>query len=741
MPHNNPPLAGKYDRSGDLLEDQVSLGELFDTLFGGWTYIAIGMVIFSFAGFFHGQLATPIYKADGLFQVEDSAPSIPGLDDMSGFFGVESSSMAEIQIIKSRMVIGKVVDDLGLTVKVQPYRLPVIGEPLARLHSKSIFLSKILGPSYGLGSGEVEIDYFEAGGSLLYEEFTLLAQGSGQYSLWLFGDKLLTGTVGEMALDEKSGVAILVTKLIVPEGAKFHVFNKSRAQTIISLQSNLKVMEKGKDTGIIQVSLEGGNSQQITEIVDSVLVNYSYQNIQRMAAEAESSLAFLDKQIPRVGAELVLAEEALNAYKVERASIDLSLETRAALDSLGQVEAEISTMAIKEADISRNFTVNHPNYVAFKMQQKNLLAQRERRRVKLDKLPGTQQKILTLMRDFEVNQAIYIALKNRRQELSVVKAGTVGNVRVLDRAQMLPKPVSPKKGMLFFLYFMVGSLISVMLVFLKSAIKPGVSDPRVFDELGLPVHAIIPLSDIEVKFSKDKLIRGQRFDNGDEYILATRYPADITIEALRNLRTALHFSMIEAFNNVVMISSANPSAGKSFISTNLAVLMSVTADKRVLLVDADMRRGCVHERFGLSAGKGLSGVLMGEYTFEQSVHKYSSGLDVLFRGKNPSNPAELLIGSNFSRLIERLGEDYDLVILDTPPVLAVTDPVIIGKHAGTCLLLARFELCSQKQIINAFTRLNLGGVNVNGVVFNAVKRKTQRYYDYGYYSYDYNDKI
>ena len=742
MSQSNSPISGVNDMKEVSAEDEIDIGKLFDILMNGRIFLAVAIAVFSLVGFFHGQLATPIFKADGLIQIEDSAPSIPGFDDMSGVFGIESSSMAEIQIIKSRMVIGKVVDDLGLTVKARPYSIPVVGELLVRLQNKSGFASKILWLSDGLSDNEIEVAFFEVGNSFLYENFTLIGEGSGQYSVWLFGEKLLTGNVGETAKNEKFGLEILVSKLSASNGTEFDVFNKSRAQTIISLQNSLKVIEKGKDTGIVQVSLEGGNPNQITEIVDSVLANYFYQNVQRMAAEAESSLGFLDQQIPRVQSELVAAEEALNAFKVERASIDLSLETRAALESLGQVEAEISTMALKEADISRNFTVNHPNYVAFKMQQKNLLNQREKLRVKLEKLPSTQQKILTLMRDFEVNQAIYVALQNRRQELSVIKAGTVGNVRVLDRAQMLPSPVSPKKGMIFFLYFMVGTLLAVMTVFLRAMLKPGVTDPKVFDEIGLPVHAIIPLSVVELKFAANRRAdKSLRSNDTDGFLLAGSFPSDITVEALRNLRTALHFSMIEAKNNVVMISSANPGAGKSFISSNMAVLMTAMGGKKVMLVDTDMRKGYLHQRFGFSPDKGLSSVIMGDTSLEESIHKSSyEGLDVLSRGKIVTNPSELLMRSAFSQLMERLSEDYDLVILDTPPVLAVTDPVVIGKYAGTSLIVARFEQCSLKQVVNSFNWFRLGGVDVNGIIFNAVDKKSRSYYyDYGYYAYEYKD--
>ena len=145
--------------------------------------------------------------------------------------------------------------------------------------------------------------------------------------------------------------------------------------------------EKGKDTGIIEISLEGADRQKIVEIVDSVSANYYLQNVQRMAAEAENSLQFLDEQIPRIQKELVKSEEALNDYRSERTSVDLSLEAQSALDSLVQIEADISTMSINEADISRRFTPQHPNYVSFKRQQSNLLGQRDKLSRKLRRCP------------------------------------------------------------------------------------------------------------------------------------------------------------------------------------------------------------------------------------------------------------------------------------------------------------------------------------------------------------------
>jgi len=741
MPNTNqaaPAYALNHEPGPD---DEINLRELFGSLIDGRLVIALVMAGCVLLGVLFSELSTPVYKADALIQYEDSAPSIPGLDDMVTMFSTESSSLAEMQIIKSRMIIGKVVDELGLSVKIKPHYFPLIGAVLARRHMGLEVADPLLSSSYAWGGEELTVVDLEMPRSMRGEQLTLIARADSQYEVYFSGDKLLSGRVGQAAINEDVGFGIKVTGLVAHPGTGFTIFKMSRAQTILNLQGNLRVLEKGSDTGIIEVSLKGGNPQLIAEIVDSVSENYYLQNIQRMAAEAERSLSFLNEQIPRVGEELLVAEDALNAYQLERSSIDLSLETRSALESLVQIEADISTMAINEADVSRNYTVQHPNYIAFKRQQANLLSQRDKLTLKLEELPDTQQKTLRLMRDFEVNQAIYIALQNRRQELSVIKAGTVGNVRVLDQAQVLPKPVSPKKGLIFVLAGLLGGMLGVFAVLIKSALKQGVTNQREFESLGIPVHAMIPASEVERSYNDPQKAASGRMAGPRKkgFLLASEYPADVTIEAMRSLRTSLHFTMLGAVNNVVMISSATPNAGKSFVSSNLALLLSTQANKRVLLVDLDMRKGFIHHSYNQPADNGISEFLAGSLPLTDAIRKSQfENLDLITRGATPSNPSELLMGPMMGEFVKQVSADYDVVILDTPPILAVTDPGVIGSFAGTSLMVARYEQCTTKQVQSALHRFELSGVQIKGLVFNMIRRKqSSYYYDSGYYHYEY----
>jgi tyrosine-protein kinase Etk/Wzc len=276
-------------------------------------------------------------------------------------------------------------------------------------------------------------------------------------------------------------------------------------------------------------------------------------------------------------------------------------------------------------------------------------------------------------------------------------------------------------------------------------LRSGVSDPKVFNDNGIMVHATIPHSENEdlYKESKQFLNRYKERKNpkkikSHQSLLAHDHPADLSIEALRSLRTSLHFSMLDAENNVVMISSASPGVGKSFISSNLGAVIAQTG-QRVLVIDADMRKGYLHKRFGFEPDNGLSEVLAGTMDAKQAVQStVVKGLDLLTRGKIPTNPSELLMSSQFQSLLTDLASEYDLVIFDTPPILAVTDASIVGSYCGTSLMVARFESCTLKEVIAANHRFDLAGVDIKGVVFNAVEKKSSSYYyDYGYYNYEY----
>ena len=728
-------------------EEIIDIRRLLALLIDGRYIIASVTASVVIAALLYIVFATPIYRANGMLLVEDNNPGVPGLDDMADFFATESSSATEIHVIRSRLVIGRVVDELGLTITIEPDYLPIFGKLFARDARKGSLNGKPLGLSGFAGGGEnLEISFLNVPDDLYGEQLSFRAEPNANFSLWLDDEKLLSGEVGELILSDDMELGIRVDSMIARVGTTFTITKQTKLQTILELQERLKVTERGKDTGIIEISLEGSSKERISRIVDSVSANYYLQNVQRMAEEAENSLSFLDQQIPRIQKQLIKSEEALNDYRSEITSVDLSLEAQTALDRLVQIEADISTMAINEADISRRFTPQHPNYVSFKRQQNNLILQKEKISSKLEALPDTQKIILRLQRDFEVNQAIFVALKNKRQELSILKASTVGNVRILDNAEVMPEPIAPMRLFIMLISLIFGALLGVLILALKNILRAGVSDPKVFSDNGLMVQATIPHSENEGAFVERKSLLRRYFTqhkqktlkNTRHLLLAKDHPADLAVEALRSLRTSLHFSMLEAGNNIVMISSASPGVGKSFVSSNLGAVIAQTGQK-ILVIDADMRKGYLHKRFNLDPEVGLSDILAGTVKFDAAIKSTEvSGLDTITRGAIPTNPSELLMSAQFSELLDKFQGRYDLVIFDTPPILAVTDASIVGKYCGTSIMVSRFERCTLREVMAAYQRFELSGVEIKGIVFNAVEKKASYYYyDYGYYNYEY----
>ncbi|HFZ1089025.1 TPA: polysaccharide biosynthesis tyrosine autokinase, partial [Klebsiella oxytoca] len=341
-------------------------------------------------------------------------------------------------------------------------------------------------------------------------------------------------------------------------------------------------------------------------------------------------------------------------------------------------------------------------------------------------------------RDVESGQAVYMQLLNRQQELSIAKSSAIGNVRIIDTAVTETKPVQPKKFIIVLAGIVLGFIISVGLVLLRVFLRQGIESPEQLEERGINVYASIPVSEAFAKKAVQKKYWNKTPNSEAQGFLAVENPADLAIEAIRGLRTSLHFAMMEARNNVLMISGASPNAGKTFVSTNLAAVIAQTG-KRVLLIDTDMRKGYTHKLFNISNENGLSDFLSGKIELQKTLKKVSPvGFDFISRGAVPPNPAELLMHRRFGELITWASQNYDIVVLDTPPILAVTDAAIIGHYAGTTLLVARFEQNTAKELEVSFKRFEQSGVIAKGCILNGVIKKASSYYSYGYSNYGYS---
>ncbi|MCM0147580.1 polysaccharide biosynthesis tyrosine autokinase [Photobacterium galatheae] len=705
--------------------DEIDLGKLFGILLDSrWTIIAITFA-FAVVGVAYALLATPIYKADALLQVEEKNNGLSALGDMGEIFSSESSSNTEIEILRSRMILGKTVDKLNLTTLVGPAAFPIIGNGLNRLTKNQ---------------DSISISRFEIPQGIEKPNFSLVVDDLKNNTYILFdhdGEKVLSGKVGELTVagDYNVFVAEINAKT---SGTEFTVHKRTRLDSIQWLQQNLSVAERGKQTGILQLSFTGPDKVQNTAILNDISQNYFLQNVARNSAEAEKSLEFLRGHLPDVKAHLNHAEDELNRFRQANDSIDLGLEAKSTLDVMVTLESQLNELTFKESEISQRFTKEHPAYISLLDKRKTLLKERDRLNQQVQKLPKTQREVLRLTRDVEVNQQIYVQLLNKVQELNILKASTVGNVRILDVAQSYTKAIKPKKILIVILATALGGMLAVALVLIRAAFHRGVENPDEIEAIGLPVYASIPMSDWQADMEKKHKSRQQL--SLEECLLAVANPADLSIEALRSLRTSLHFAMMEAKNNILMISGPSPGIGKSFVSSNMAAVIA-KAGQRVLLIDADMRKGRLEKSLAVKHTPGLSSYLADTVGIDDIVKQPGvENLAFIGRGEVPPNPSELLMHPRFKKLLDWASDNYDIVVVDTPPILAVTDPGIVGAHAGTTLLVGRFGQNAVKEIEVTKQRFEQNGIEVKGFILNAVLRTASSHYSGGYYNYSYGSK-
>jgi len=225
-------------------------------------------------------------------------------------------------------------------------------------------------------------------------------------------------------------------------------------------------------------------------------------------------------------------------------------------------------------------------------------------------------------------------------------------------------------------------------------------------------------------------------------VLAIAESTDPAVESMRSLRTSLHFALLEARNNVILVTGPTPGIGKTFLTVNLGAILA-SSGKRVLLIDGDLRKGQLHKYFGLDGNEGLSDAIATGESIEQVIRSTSvDNLDIISHGTTPPNPSELLLHERFALAIEQLSRLYDYVVIDSPPVLPVTDPTIIGRLAGAALLVVKSGAHTLREIELCAKRLEQGGVNLRGVVFNDMPLSGSRYGYGDYYGYacDYSYK-
>ena len=718
-------------------EDSINIVDLLDNLLNHlWYFFGTTLFITAIA-LVYALTATPIYTANSLVQVASKSSGIASMQALSASGGGNDSfggMSEEIEILRSRTVMSTVVEALRLNVVVQTQnRVPLLGDWLARVlprDEKGLVVPPVDFVNYAWGGERISIDRFVVPDSF-YGQPVLLTVGNARG--WTIFDErtslpLLAGQgAGALVTSEDGLFQIKLDEIEARPGTTFRISVTSPVYSTGAVSGPLS-SETIRGTNLVQLSFDHPDPNEAARILNTITDVFFELNLARKSEESQKTLNFLKAELPKLREELDQAELALNQFRASPRTVDVTFELQQLLGASTSIETRLLELELRRRELLLRYDESYPAIQAIDDQKVGLQEQRAAFYQQIEKLPAVQQEFIRFALDVEVNKEMYISLLNSEQQLEIAKASTLSNVAIIDAAITPLLPTKPKKTQIVVIGLVIGLLLGFALTQLLAAINKVVRDPKKLElETGVPTLSILPLDGEQ----------NGRFQSGNQsvFMLSKEAPDGAGVDALRSLRTTLLFAFSEKpRSKVVLITSAVHSQGKSFISANLSYLLGATG-KRALLIDADIRKSSLQRYFDFDAkGPGLSSVLRGEKTIDEVIIKGAyENLDFLPPGPQVRSPGDLLAGLAIQAVINDLAQQYDFVVIDSPPLLPVHDSRALGKAADVSLFVARQNAVSLTEVQDAIDVFNKSGNYFDGLIFNGFVPSRVRYgYGYGY---------
>ena len=698
--------------SSSSKKEETDLFDLLKDLAKNWKIMIPCLIVSGIIGVFVALWIRPIYQVDALLQIESKNNKNVGMmSGLGSLFATTSPAETEIELIKSRQIIGEAVEKMHLQYVAIPTN------KLDRLMHRE---------------GRLEFSQFEVPWKLIPKNekkgaWVIEALDSATtFNLYDHkGQKVLSGVVNQTYRFPyaSDSATIHIDRMITAPGQKFKIFKLERLDAIGAFKKAFDIKEKGKKTGILEFSYQDIYPDRATQILNEIATTYLRQNVEQRNAEAQKTLEFLEKQLPDIKAQMDSSLLKFNTYRNKVGSVDIGAETQIILEKRNKLQQSLLELQQKKQSAIRLFQPEHPTIKTLEEQENNLKRELANNTAATKRLPNTQQEVLKLTNEVDMSKHMYTTMLNNIQQLKLVSAGEVGSVRIIDFAEQVTRPTKPKKSMIVCVAMFLGLLFGAALVTIRTKFSNGVRDAHFIErETGYSVYAKVPKGN-------PKGTKGTR-------PLAVVEPDDVAVESLRTLRSSLEFSMDENSNPIIGVSGLIPGVGKSFISVNLAALYAGLG-KKVLLIDADLRKGRLHKEFGIKRGKGLSQILLHTATTEEVISSTEvENLDIIPCGMVPSNPSELLGSKRYSELIEELKSKYDLIIIDTPPIMLVTDAALACRVAAQIVMVIEYNKHSIDAIQDGMKQLLKGNTSAHAsFVINKYEHGHNDGYGYKYGKY------
>ncbi len=751
----------------EIDEDEIDIKEVFRTIYRYRYMILLFVIVFTVSSGFYAYFQPNVYKASATVEVGLGQRSY-GSQDMLAM-AMDPGTMnadTEMDIIKSRFLTEKALKDVDFSHRYYTTRRYKEIE----LYKESPFEVGML-KGYGVSFDLIPVD--EKQYRLVVEE----AEDKNG-NVWSYNEVL---TYDKEIVTEHFHLNVIKTSEPQDAAYRFVVIDPEVIGSFV--QEGVSVSQKSKYSTILDISYSDNVALRAQEFANALAAAYIEQNIEKKTAEATLKLTFIDDQLKHITENLKGSAIKLEEFKKSSNTVNLSSKAENIIRQMSEHETKLAEISIqeemldtlyKQVETGKNlesisvagveigqsslssmvkelqdailqkkvlredYTEMYPSVrklskTIVQLKQlivstiKGLNASIKERKALLEKsiaelqkhlntLPADERMFGQLQRKFVVNEKIYSYLLEKRSETAIIKAATVSKNRIIDNALYPEYPVKPKRKLIVLVGLILGLILGIALAFLREFLDDRIkSEEDVTKVTDLPVLGFIP----NIKDDSDKV----------KVFLS---PKSAVAEAFRNLRTNLQFMLKQKNTHVIAVTSTVGGEGKTTVCINLGGIMSM-AEKKTVILNLDMRKPTLHEKFGLQNIKGMS-TLLSEHAHLNEViqHTEYENLDIIASGPVPPNPSELIQSAVMERVLEKLKDVYDVIILDTPPIGLVTDARTLMHFADTSIYVLRADH-SKKGFLRNIEKLANEDIRGFGVLINDAKMNSHGYgYGYGY---------
>ncbi len=680
-------------------DDSLDIGQIFRILMMQSKLI----ILISFLGFslgIYNHLTTDkTFRITSLLQI--TAGQSNPLNDVSlGLFtqGANTSDIGNVEMLyKSRTNVKKVVEQMKLNVRVDN---PMI--------DRSLLFNKI-----------------KLNGKNDPNEKFILQIGDKDYSL-IIGDSITK----DMAFQQDyniNGITINIAKIVDLFGSEISFRFIEEEKAINSLISSMQVKNNvttrsfyQRNNGLIEVSIIAQNTEEAKKVLNFYNDTFIDQSVEIESKKARKAINFIDQRADAIREKLELEKTNLQRFQEVNKSVNVELEIESILQNLNAVEKRIAELDVEIATASNTFTPTNPILIDLEDQKNALYNQKLNIEQKIKSLPIAQQEYVDLYRDIQIDEEVYSELLSKKIEFSIKEASTLGNIRIVDTAYVDSK-VSPQAILiiiitfLFFLISIIGSIIRG--VFFIPVSNPAELADRAINQ---PILGVVPLTE----------------ENSDNDVENEKHEQSLQ-SLIVNLNTTIENKETNNQSKTILITSPTPQNGKSYIARELSKSLQQT-NKKVLLIDIDMKRGDQHKSLGREKISLKDFRTINIDNLDKL--KITENFYFIPKVSRLNNSFQFLYSEEFINKLELFKKNFDYIIIDTAPILSVSDTAMLMGHSDVNLAIVRHGLTKINEIKQMVSIASQIGIDFDGFVYNAYQKPSSYYGYYGFYgnySYQY----